>query len=237
MAVPVACLWLCGCGGGDRTADGLADDHPLLAQARQLEKANDIDGAIRCYEQALRLDPDLAKAHQMLGLHYDGARKDYLRAVYHFRRCLEIEPDAEKRDIIQELISRAEVDFAAKFPEKAPELVKEVSRLQQENRGLREDLDRMRQRVREMAVQLQEARAVGSAPPGEPVDPERAESVRAEAFPTTYTVVSGDNLSAIAAKVYKDRSQWRRIYDANRDRMGRPEDLKVGQVLRIPPPP
>ena len=50
----------------------------------------------------------------------------------------------------------------------------------------------------------------------------------------TYTVKRGDNLSRIASKVYKDSSRWRRIYDANRDTLKKPEDLRVGQTLVIP---
>ncbi len=52
----------------------------------------------------------------------------------------------------------------------------------------------------------------------------------------TYTVKSGDTLSKIAKQHYGDENQWRRIYDANRSVIGdRPDNLRVGTVLRIPP--
>jgi nucleoid-associated protein YgaU len=50
----------------------------------------------------------------------------------------------------------------------------------------------------------------------------------------TYTVNSGDNLSAIAQNFYGDASQWHRIYDANRDKISNPDLIHPGQELVIP---
>jgi nucleoid-associated protein YgaU len=50
----------------------------------------------------------------------------------------------------------------------------------------------------------------------------------------TYTVVSGDNLTAIAQQFYGDGSQWHRIYDANRDKISDPNLIYPGQELVIP---
>ena len=51
---------------------------------------------------------------------------------------------------------------------------------------------------------------------------------------TEYTVQKGDTLWKIAGKVYGDSTKWTRIYDANRDQLKNPNDLKVGRVLQIP---
>ncbi len=52
---------------------------------------------------------------------------------------------------------------------------------------------------------------------------------------TDYVVQRGDTLWVIAKKVYGKGSQWRRIYDANRDRLASPEAmLKLGMKLTIP---
>jgi len=53
--------------------------------------------------------------------------------------------------------------------------------------------------------------------------------------PTEYTVVSGDNLSAIAQKHYGDANRWRDIYNANKETIGaNPSAIRVGMVLKIP---
>lgn len=53
----------------------------------------------------------------------------------------------------------------------------------------------------------------------------------------TYIVRDGDSLSTIAATVYGDASQWRPIFDANRDVLPSESQLQIGQTLRIPPLP
>ncbi len=49
-----------------------------------------------------------------------------------------------------------------------------------------------------------------------------------------YTVQRGDTLEKIAAKVYGDGNQWRRIYQANRDKLSSPNRIYPGQKLTIP---
>jgi nucleoid-associated protein YgaU len=50
----------------------------------------------------------------------------------------------------------------------------------------------------------------------------------------TYTVQKGDSLSKIAKQEYGDASQWRRIYDANRDQIKDPDLIHPGWTLTIP---
>ncbi len=60
----------------------------------------------------------------------------------------------------------------------------------------------------------------------------------AETAAETYEVQSGDTLLSIAQQFYGDTSQWRRIYDANKDTIGPdPDKLKIGMKLTIPPKP
>lgn len=62
-----------------------------------------------------------------------------------------------------------------------------------------------------------------------PSEKKSAESVR------TYTVKSGDSLSAIAKREYGDAEAWRAIYEANRDQIDNPDLIQPGQELKIPP--
>ncbi|GHA69078.1 LysM peptidoglycan-binding domain-containing protein [Pontibacter akesuensis] len=50
-----------------------------------------------------------------------------------------------------------------------------------------------------------------------------------------YTVQSGDSLSKIAKKHYGDANTWKRIYEANKDKIGdNPDLIRPGQRLVIP---
>ncbi len=52
----------------------------------------------------------------------------------------------------------------------------------------------------------------------------------------TYEVQSGDTMLSIADQFYGDNTQWRRIYDANKDVIGSdPDKLKIGMKLKVPP--
>ena len=58
-----------------------------------------------------------------------------------------------------------------------------------------------------------------------------------EKVPTkkTYTVDSGDNLSAIAKQELGDANRWREIYDLNKDVIGKNPDLiQPGMELKLP---
>jgi nucleoid-associated protein YgaU len=51
-----------------------------------------------------------------------------------------------------------------------------------------------------------------------------------------YEVQSGDTLLTISEQEYGDATQWRKIYDANKDTIGAdPDKLKIGMKLKIPP--
>ncbi len=50
----------------------------------------------------------------------------------------------------------------------------------------------------------------------------------------TYTVKSGDTLSAIAKQHLGDGNKYMKIYEANRDQLSDPDKIKPGQVLKIP---
>jgi len=49
-----------------------------------------------------------------------------------------------------------------------------------------------------------------------------------------YTVQAGDTLSKIAQRHYGEASQWKRIFEANRDTISDPDKIQVGQRLTIP---
>jgi nucleoid-associated protein YgaU len=52
----------------------------------------------------------------------------------------------------------------------------------------------------------------------------------------SYVVQKGDSLWTIAARpeVYGSATQWRRLYDANRDLLKSPNQIKVGMTLNVP---
>ncbi|MBA3534881.1 MAG: LysM peptidoglycan-binding domain-containing protein [Ardenticatenales bacterium] len=76
------------------------------------------------------------------------------------------------------------------------------------------------------------APAAAPAAPAAPV--EATTTVGAAAAQRTHTVASGDTLSQIAKNYYGDASQWRKIYEANQDKISNPDLIYPGQVFLIP---
>lgn len=228
-------LLLGGCSRQAGVRDRRDEEHPLMRKALAAKRANDIDRAISAFQAALEKRSNLARAHLELGLLYDEHQRDYLRAVYHYERYLEMRPDAGKRQYIESMIQIARISYAASFPDHSSEAIRRVRHLEQENRTLRAALDEAIEENRGLRVRP----AIPSAAAPSllaPAAPQRA----AVANPTpaaerTVTVERGDTLSSIAARVYGNPSQWRRIYDANRNLLRSPGDVRPGQTLILPP--
>ncbi|PWU08592.1 MAG: peptidoglycan-binding protein [Terriglobia bacterium] len=50
----------------------------------------------------------------------------------------------------------------------------------------------------------------------------------------TYTVQAGDSLSKISKQFYGNSSEYMKIFEANRDHLSNPNEIKPGQELIIP---
>ena len=64
--------------------------------------------------------------------------------------------------------------------------------------------------------------------------PNRTVAPAATTAATTYTVQSGDTLSAISKKFLGNANDYMEIFNANRDQLTDPDKIKPGQVLKIP---
>jgi nucleoid-associated protein YgaU len=54
---------------------------------------------------------------------------------------------------------------------------------------------------------------------------------------TQYRVVSGDNLNTISRNLYGSTTMAAKIFEANKDILANPNNLKPGMVLKLPTPP
>ena len=221
-----------GCSRTAASLDKLEERDPILKRAQARKSAQDMAGAIDLYNKALERKPHLARAHLELGLLYD-EQEDYIRAIYHYTRYLELRPQTEKKKLIEDLIRHARISFAATLPDQPSGAIQEISILKQEIQSLREQLTQTTTVLRTTATAAApaagaEGKAAATAktpvPKPEPAQPQVQ----------SYTVQSGDTLSSIATKLYRDSNKWKLIYDANRATLSSPQSARVGQVLIIP---
>jgi LysM repeat protein len=219
---------LAGCSGGAASQDSRDERDPYLKRALVRKNMDDIDGAVDLLNKALVRKPDLARAHLELGLLYDTHKQDYIRAIYHYERYLELRPDAEKKKLIQDLIRQARLSFAASLPDQPPGAIEQIAMLKREISALKGQIA-SQQKVTGSAAAAKPAAASTNAPVLMPPKP-----APAQAAMQTYVVQSRDTLSSIAAKMYNDPGKWKAIYDANRNTLSSPQSVRAGQTLIIP---
>lgn len=71
-----------------------------------------------------------------------------------------------------------------------------------------------------------------STPASTPGSP--APTTPTEGGAKTYEIQSGDTLSAIAQRHYGNASEWRKIYEANRNVIEDPDKIYPGQKITLP---
>jgi len=72
-----------------------------------------------------------------------------------------------------------------------------------------------------------------SEPTGQPL-PEDSYAPEAPPQPRIHIVQPKDTLYGLARKYYHDERQWRRIWQANKQRVPNPDQIQVGMKLIIP---
>ncbi len=169
-----------------------------VAKAYEMIDQGDYAKAITIFREALDAYPTMARPHLDLALLLHDRQKDFLRAIYHYQRYLELRPDAEKKDMIEGRILQAERSFVAQRVTvnqadgiSATELFDENQRLQQSleqlNRTLASQAEELntlrnaeRQRVRAEVISgdANSANHAASLTPVQPAEPVIIEVVR-----------------------------------------------------------
>ena len=62
----------------------------------------------------------------------------------------------------------------------------------------------------------------------------KADQPAAPTGPRTHTVADGETLSLLAFKYYGSPNKWDKIFDANRDKLKNPDQVRPGMTLKIP---
>ena len=234
-----------GCWNGVGGDDDRELKQPLLRKAISREREGDEDGAIQFYREALDKNTALARAHLGLAFLLDKPGRDYVLAVYHYQRYLDLRPRTEKKDMILNRIRMAKISLAATLFRQPLSLTERVASLEEENAVLKiansnlvaqvaqagERIARLQTRGAAGAGAVVAARGGKAAAPFASVAPPPASM---EPPVRMYRVARGDTLSRIAAKVYGDGERWREIYEANRGVIPKAENVAVGQSLIIP---
>ncbi len=173
IAVSVSCLTFIGMAGCGRVGhlDERERNNRIVAKAYEMANQGDYDSAIALFTKALETYPRLSRPHLDLALLLHDRQHDYVRAIYHYKRYLELRPGTEKASMIRDRIRQAERAFGALYtvdgaaPGNLVEALEtENSDLKQRNVALEERLATLEQElgaVREEERQRYKAAVVG----------------------------------------------------------------------------
>ena len=230
----MATLMLCGCNKDTQGLDEKEEHNPLVKQGYDYMEIKDWNKAETAFKQALENNPGMARPHLDLALIYQQYKVNYIHAIYHYDRYLELRPDAEKAVMIRERKAKVEEALAVHYINQSIEvkqLGSQYNRVQQENAELKRQLAALRKSTPVTAATQPKTGARKSVTETVP----KAAVPAGETTHRIYTVVAGDTLTGIAKKLYGD-DDYEPIYQANKDRMKSRGDLRVGQTLIIPNP-
>src|ERR1043166_6068744 len=146
-------LWLvlsAGCQRSGPVSDAEAEHEINYQRARKLYEQGDFQGAAEFYEKALAVNAGFAGAHLELGLLCDDKLGDPVTAIYHYRRFLELRPDTEKRQLVEDFIERAKLSLAARLPPSPTVDTGELTRLQRDKAALLQENAMLRTHIAEL---------------------------------------------------------------------------------------
>ncbi len=266
---------------------GKEKSHPLYVKAAKEKSAGEYKEAARCYEEFLLICPKSSRTHHELGNLYSDNLNDPLRAVYHYRKWMEMNPDdktnyedvrllaetAQKnlfKKLKEEYKDSAEAKQAAeelqKLKDQLAQAENNLKQVEEQNQKMKETLlavkaerekmnaqtaARNRQNLAAAAAAEKKtaAPAAAKAAPAVPGPAAKAKTAvpaaakgKAPAAPavktvTSYKVQPGDTLIKVSVKCYGTPRYYHLIVNANRGRIGRNNQIRIGQTLVIPPKP
>jgi len=121
--------------------------HFLLGRSRV--NAMDYRGAIEAFQEALEVNPRSGAAHLELGVLYAEKESNPAAAIYHYEEYLRLRPDAGNAEMLKQHIFRLKQELAQTVLPVAPaaETQRQMEQLAEENRRLREELERYKNYV------------------------------------------------------------------------------------------
>ncbi len=230
--------------------------HPLFIKAKNSLESGKKEDAAKSFSEYLRVNPDSSAAHYELAILNEDMLDDQLAAIYHYKRYIELAPQSENKENTKLWLEEAERRYFEKARKKFSEEDKlrgELEKLVAEKAGLEAEMKKLSVENVELKSKLpqiagENAQASQENPPpaadpaiaGEKVKPastvpQSREQKKAQT--RMYRVQQGDTLSKISQKFYGDSKHYKLIYEANKDRLKSPAELRLGEEIAIPPKP
>ena len=105
-------LILCGCNQDAKSLDDKEERNPLVKQGQAYMEIKNYEKAEESFKQAIENKPDMARPYLDLATIYHQYKPDYISSIFYYKRYLELRPDSEKAEFINEQIQKVQIALA-----------------------------------------------------------------------------------------------------------------------------
>ncbi len=223
---------LSACNENTQSSDAREERDPLVKTGQAYMDKQLWNEAEQALKEALDNDPMMARPHLDLALIYQQYKPNYIHSIYHYDRYLELRPESEKAEFINEQKAKLQQAVANNIIKDSPQVkqvLDELDRLRNENAALKKQLSDDSTEEKSASAPSQEQPSPTTSVAGAVKEP-----AQNTASHQIYHVVAGDTLTKIATQFYGDSAKWDILFEANKDTLPSPGALRVGQTLVIP---
>lgn len=215
-------------------------DDAHFQRGQKLFREGRSEEAMLAFYKVIEGHADAPESHLEVGRIYLENLNDPISAIYHFKKFLEVKPNAEESPMVRQMIETAKKAFAKTLPGGSYQVgglerldfMDLLKQIRAENTALKNELAKYKVRSGKLEAGLPQTPDLNKQSKVSFIpEPQNKNLLKHARF---YTVEPGDTLSQISSKVYGASSYWEKIFGANRDKLDSPHGLKVGQVLKVP---
>lgn len=156
-------LLLASCSQTPPGADAEDERNPFFRQATKDVADLNYPAAIKQFEKALSVNPNVAKAYLQIGLLYGDKLGDPISAIYFYQKYLEARPNAAEREEVLAAMEKAKIDFALSLTNTGIQNAAEIARISKENVDLKQQIAQLQGTL--AAKEAQVSQVAGAAAP------------------------------------------------------------------------
>lgn len=196
----LAALALTSCQQTPPGSDAEDERNPFFRQASKDVADLNYPAAIKQFEKAAAVNPNVVKAYLQIGLLYGDKLGDPVSAIYFYQKYLEARPNAAEREEVLAAMEKAKIDFALSLTNSGIQNAAEIARISKENVDLKQQITALQGTL--AAKEAQVSQVAGAATPPKttnapvPATPPKATLATPPATPApSLTPPSGKKLS------------------------------------------
>ena len=187
----LAGLFLVSCSQTPPGSDAEDERNPFFRQATKDVADLNYPAAIKQFEKALAVNPNVAKAYLQIGLLYGDKLGDPISAIYFYQKYLEARPNASEREEVLAAMEKAKIDFALSLTNTGIQNAAEIARISKENVDLKQQIAQLQGTLAAKEAQVSQVAGAAAPPkatpavvPATPPGSEKAPRAEAAAMPS-----------------------------------------------------